>query len=71
MASNVDPLPLLKAKLDELERVVSSRFQPRLLDRPPAGAERAPGREPPVQLAVKDAPGAFRTFIARFFGSRG
>lgn len=71
MSSNVDPLPLLKAKLDELERVVRLRFEPTLHERPPVGAERAPEREPPVQPAGKDAPSAFRNFISRFFWSRG
>jgi len=70
MSENLDPLPLLKAKLDELERVVRVRFEPRTVERQATLANAAPVRELPVQEPSRDTPGALMSFIARLFGSK-
>lgn len=70
MSANSDPLLHLKVKLDELERVVLKRFEPKVIERPVTWTERAPVRDLPAQETSREAPGALRALIARFFGSR-
>jgi hypothetical protein len=76
MSAHPDPLPSLRAKLDELETIVRRRFEPKVAAHAhmwtEGGPVRAPAEDSIATLQGVDPrqTGTFMNLLARFFGGR-